>query len=325
MKHSWLIPPALAGERLDKALARVATDAGHPLSRIKARALIDQGAVYLDGKRVRVTSRTVSPGGRLEATLDPAPAPAARFDLTPEHILFEDDTLIAVHKPPHLPTQATAENARDTLLAAVERFLARRDGRQPYVALHHRLDRDTTGVLLLAKHPDANAGLAAAFRERLAVKTYLAFTLPPPAHLHAWEAREALLTEPFRRGKRQTVHADGEEAHTSFVCLERAEQAALIQAQPHTGRMHQLRVHLAFYGAPLLGDPLYGGPIRLDDLPLPRVALHAAALALPHPLTGQPLILRAPLPDDLRDLAARLHLTPPEEPAPARDAPGDPR
>jgi 23S rRNA pseudouridine1911/1915/1917 synthase len=306
-KLSLKATEAHRGMRLDHVLAEwLPTALGRPVSRALARKLIVAGAVYLNGKRVRIASKELLAGAKVEAWIDEAklesggPARDRAFTLGPERVLFEDEWLIVVDKPPGLPTQPTLDEARDNLFAAVKRFLAAR-APHPYVALHHRLDRDTSGVIALAKHVDANAGLARAFAGREARKTYVALTGPgrePPREVRDFLGK---LPGAGKRARFGAVRSGGDPAHTEFSVLERLARGFYLEARPLTGRTHQIRVHLAGVGLPILGDELYGGAGGA-----PRLMLHARRLELPHPVTGEMLAVESAVPGDFSEMLARL-------------------
>jgi 23S rRNA pseudouridine1911/1915/1917 synthase len=257
----------------------------------RVRALVAAGAVRLNGEVVRSAGRPVRAGQlvdaalRLELLRSRATGTDRRFRLTPRAILYRDDVLVAVDKPPGLPTHATADLSRPSLVGHVAEHL--RGAEAAYVAVHQRLDRDTSGVVLLATDPRANEGLARAFAGRQVEKTYLALT-----------ARPSPL--PPRR-QRVVVPLGAKPAETELVVREVLEGALLVEARPLTGRKHQVRAHLAHAGMPILGDPVYG-----DGRRAPRLMLHALRLALPHPLTGRPLVVESPLPPDFEAVLARL-------------------
>lgn len=232
--------------------------------------------------------------------------------MTHPGLLYRDPWIIAVDKPSGLPSQATRDPQRDHLVAAVRRLLEAEPEaapiRQGAPWLHHRLDVETSGALVLAVHPDANAGLTRAFRDRLAQKEYRAVVarpapgaLPPP-----------LLEQPLRkerhRGRDRMVvtRSGGRSARTRVRALAPADgPLLLLELTPETGRMHQLRAHLAHAGFPILGDRLYGDalPRGLRSL-APRLMLHALRLTLPHPVTGQDLAVEAPLPPEFESVLA---------------------
>ena len=221
---------------------------------------------------------------------DAAPPPA--FVFTADRILFEDDWLIVVNKPAGLPTQPTLDARRASVHSTLEAFLRQRDGGTPYLGLHHRLDRDTSGLVLFTRDPRANKGTSALFAGKAVRKTYHALAVGGASAPDAWEV-ENYLGEVGREGKASrfgAVRSGGDPARTSFRILERLPGALLIEASPHTGRTHQIRVHLAEGGHAILGDPFYGGPSQVrirggSAVAIPRVMLHAAALEFVHPVT----------------------------------------
>jgi len=220
-------------------------------------------------------------------------------------ILFEDDWLIVVDKPAGLPSQPTLDPSRPNAEALLRDYLRQRDAAEPTLALQHRLDKDTSGVLLFTRDPRANAGAGALFSEKTAQKRYLALALSGAGCPEAWEVKNYL--GPIGRVKKAVrfgaVRSGGDAALTTFRVLERIGAALLVEACPRTGRTHQIRVHLSGCGHPILGDALYDGP---EQLPLPgggrlfapRVLLHAESLEFRHPITQQELRITSPLPED---------------------------
>lgn len=309
-------------QRLDRFLAdEVPRQTAHELSRRQIRRLIDQGAVYVDRKRVRIASKALLPGAVVEIHLAaPTAFPGGAGDrrkvpvesLGEERVIYEDDDLIAVDKPSGLPSQATLTDATDHLLVRVAALLAGREGRRaPYLALHHRLDRGTSGVVLLAKGQRVNAALARAFQERTVEKVYNALVVTK-TQLPDGEWRVENRLAPRRAGGRramQAVDGGGKAAVTVFCRLDTWPVAdeekwlGWVEACPKTGRTHQIRVHLADAGWPVLGDRLYGQ--RSAFASGSRLMLHACRLELRHPLDGRPLRLESPLPNDFRALLAR--------------------
>ena len=275
-----------------------------PMARV--RALVASGGVRVDGDVVRAPGRPLRRGEHVEALLDPEElrARAVRvdrpFELTADRVLFLDDALIAIDKPPGLPTHATADPSRPSLVGHVERFLESR-GLQATLAVHQRLDRDTSGVVIFGLDPRANEGLARAFAERLAEKRYLALTAPPREPVPP-RFRVSAAIGPTTAGQ-PSVRVGGpgaRAAETDVIVREHLDGALLVEARPLTGRRHQVRVHLAHAGVPILGDELYG---RADPR-VPRLMLHAWRLALTHPITGEPLRLEAPIPADFATVLA---------------------
>lgn len=234
---------------------------------------------------------------------------------TPSRILFEDEWLIAVDKPAGLPTQPTLDPSRPSVLSVLKSYMQKRDGREPYLGLHHRLDRDTSGVVLFTKNPKANAGVGALFADKTAQKTYQALAVLGTGFPATWEVKNYLgiVGRVGKASKFGAVRSGGDPAHTTFLELERYHDVALIEAMPHTGRTHQIRVHLTECGHPILGDEFYAGPmvVRLASgaqLRLLRVMLHAASLAFRHPMTNAELTIACPLPEDFARSVEQLRV-----------------
>ena len=226
-------------------------------------------------------------------------------------MIFEDDHVLALAKPPGLSSQGGRGQVHtlDELLWA----FAKRD--KPRPRLIHRLDRDTSGVILTAKTKPAAAFLGKAMMGRRVKKTYLALVAgaPEPASgaIDAALRRDESGREAFMRVC-PPDHPDAETALSRYRTLAAAPGAALVELRPDTGRMHQLRVHLASIGRPICGDSRYGGALTLAGGAVPRLMLHAAALAFPHPAGGR-TELYAPPPADFADVAARAGLALPAE------------
>ncbi|MDQ2859613.1 MAG: RluA family pseudouridine synthase [Pseudomonadota bacterium] len=225
-------------------------------------------------------------------------------------VIFEDEHVLALNKPAGLSSQGgrIAANTLDDLLAA----FARSNGKRP--RLVHRLDRDTSGVILTAKTQPAAAFLGKAMMARRIKKTYLAIVAPGAPEPTAGVVETALRRHEEGRQAYVRVspseHPDAQSASTRYRTLAVTDIAALVELAPSTGRMHQLRVHLASIGRPIAGDARYGGALVLAGAPVPRVMLHAAALSFPHPAGGEKRIV-APPPGDFSDLLARLGLAGP--------------
>ena len=221
-------------------------------------------------------------------------------------VIHQDAEILGLNKPPGLSSQGGRGQVHtlDELLYA----FAKPSGVRP--RLIHRLDRDTSGVILTARSQPAAAFLGKAMMGRKFKKTYLALVAAPP------EPPEGVIDKPLRRveaGREaymqvcDAAHPDAEAAVSRYRTLSVGQGAALVELEPETGRMHQLRVHLAAIGRPILGDPRYGGALTLAGGPVPRLMLHAAALEFPHP-AGGPFRLEAPTPDDFAEVAARAGL-----------------
>lgn len=220
-------------------------------------------------------------------------------------VIYEDDELIAFNKPSGLSSQAgrTPGPTLDDLLAA----FARASGNRP--RLIHRLDRDTSGVILTARTKPAAGFLGKAMMGRRIHKTYLALVAPGAPHprqgaIDAFLRREEIGREAYSRIS-PADHPDAEQARTLYRTVGEGEGAALLELRPQTGRMHQIRVHLASIDRPIIGDVRYGGALVVAGEAAPRLMLHAAVLEFPHPAGGSRRI-EAPLPADFQRLAAAL-------------------
>jgi RluA family pseudouridine synthase len=310
---NWRVAPAQAGLRLVDVLSSWLGEAlGGPVPMARVRALVAAGGVRVNGEVARGAGQPVRTGQRVEALVRPellrprATASDRPFHLTSRAILFRDGALLAVDKPPGLPTHATADPSRPSLVGHVERFL-REAGAGSYVAVHQRLDRDTSGVVLFAIDPRANEGLARAFSGRAVEKTYVALTArPATVPRRGLRVSVPLAAAGPGRGRRVAVGGEGAlPAESEIVVLEVLADALLVEARPLTGRKHQVRAHLAHAGMPILGDPVYGDAGGRA----PRLMLHARRLTLSHPLTGQPLTIESPLPADFEAVLARLRST----------------
>jgi 23S rRNA pseudouridine1911/1915/1917 synthase len=287
------VPAAAEGERLDQLLAV-------PLgSRAQAQRAIDEGRVTVDGVARPKRHRVVA-GERVEVT--PAPvreAPSAAE--VPYAIAHEDAHLLVVDKPAGVVVHPAPGHRGATLSEALAGRAA--GGEDPARAgIVHRLDRDTSGLLVVAKDEQTHRALQAAIRERTVRREYLALVEGCPP------ARSGTIDAPVGRDRRvrtrmSTDTDEPREARTHFM-LERAfADAALLRVVLETGRTHQIRVHLLAIGHPVAGDPDYGTPGRFG---LARQFLHAARLAFEHPVTGEPIDVRSPLPPELADVLARL-------------------
>jgi 23S rRNA pseudouridine1911/1915/1917 synthase len=288
------VPANAQGTRLDRFLAE-------PLgSRARAQALIDAERVRVDG-RVRPKSYVVAPGEVVEAwPEDEATELVAQSGDVPFSIAYQDDSLLIVDKPPGVVVHPARGHWTGTLAQAVAAHGA--DGGDPWRAgIVHRLDRDTSGLLVVAKNEDVHRALKAELAARKLRREYLALVEGRPP------ARTGTVDAPIGRHRRDRKLMsidtdDGREARTHFE-LERVLPAAtLVRVVLETGRTHQIRVHMAAIGHPVCGDPQYGTSGLYG---LKRQFLHAARLAFEHPVSGEPLDISSPLPDDLVAALAR--------------------
>ncbi len=286
---------APAGERLDVAIAQALS-----LSRTYAKDLIDDGYVTLDGRPIGKPATKLS-GDELVSVLIP---PARPHLVEPEdvdlHVIYQDDDLAAIDKPPGMTAHPTATLRTGTVVNAL---LGRMDlskersmdpGDDAYrPGIVHRLDKDTSGVMVIAKHDEAHRELSAAFKKRLTEKAYVAIavgSLPEEMHVDAPIGRH-----PVDRQRMTVGGSNAKTASTIVRVLARVPGFVLVRALPHSGRTHQIRVHLAHLGAPILGDVVYGRPSAV----IGRQALHAQRLSLPHPRDHQAITFQAQVPMDM--------------------------
>ncbi len=303
-KFSYTVTKEHTGARLDKFLAQV-TASDLDLSRRKLRELIDQGSVYLNNKCVRRLGLVLKLGAVITLYYEgPTPevktivTPLAR--LTPEMILFEDDDLLVVNKPPGLPSQATLDRSRPHLYQAVQDYVRQTSERSDYVGMHQRLDKETSGVIFFTKNQEVNKFMADQVSNHRIKKTYLALahrSLQSPLE-KTWEVRNHLKKFKGPPMRVKSAASGGDYARTQFSVLEEFSEAVLLQAEPHTGRMHQIRVHLAEAGMPIWGDPAYADT-HVRKL-APRLLLHAWKLELQLPRSLEMRTFEAPWPDDLK-------------------------
>jgi len=309
--HALTLPPQSAGLRFDQALARALPQ----YSRARLKEWIEAGAVQVDGRPLRPKDKVL--GGeqvRLEAHLSVHSEVAA--EAMPLELVYQDRALLVIDKPAGLVVHPGAGNAAHTLqnaLLALDPKLAL----VPRAGLVHRLDKDTSGLLVVARTPEAHTALVAALAARAITREYLAIC-------SGVMTGGGTIDEPIGRHRtqrtRMAVRADGRPSVTHYRVVRRFAAHTLVRVQLETGRTHQIRVHLAHAGFPLVGDPVYGGRRRLPaGCPpaltaalnaFPRQALHAASLKLAHPLSGKPMAWEAPLPADMQSLLAVLESGP---------------
>lgn len=279
------------GIRLDRWLAQHAGG----LSRSRIQALIAQGLVEVNGRPAEPSYR-VRPGDRILVSIPP-PQPLALVPRPlPLRILYEDQDMLVVDKPPGMPVHPGPGHREDTLVNAL---LARvRDlsgiGGVLRPGIVHRLDKDTSGLLLVAKNDVFHQALAQQIKERRLQKGYLALVwgVPYPSEGEI----DAPIARSPRDRKRMAVVPGGRPAITRYRVLRSFPDCALVEVSPETGRTHQVRVHLQAIGHPLVGDPLYS---RRKTPLLRRQFLHAHTLRFAHPRTGEEMVFQSPLPPDL--------------------------
>lgn len=335
--HEFEVDGETAGQRLDKALARLADGAGLALSRSRLASLVGEGALTIDGTVTQTTGRKVRAGQVLGLRV-PVPAdPVPQAEAIPLNIVHEDDDLLVVNKAAGMVVHPAPGSETGTLVNAL---LAHCGGNLPGIGgerrpgIVHRIDKDTSGLLVVAKSEPAMAGLSALFAAHDIDRRYQALVWGAPdradprlgavagvSFTREGEARvETEIARHPQDRKRMAVVAEGRRAVTYIRTLERFGApkvfAGLVECRLETGRTHQIRVHAAHIGHGLIGDPTYGRPRALPGhlqqnltktlSDFPRQALHAAVLGFEHPISGDLLHFSAELPEDMHILLMSL-------------------
>jgi 23S rRNA pseudouridine1911/1915/1917 synthase len=293
-------------ERLDRIITAELPRQGVAVSRTEVQRLIEDGFVAVDGRPATKPALRLPGPASVVVRLPPAAPSANQPEAIPLDIIFENDDLLVVNKPAGMVVHPAAGHYAGTLVNAVLGHDPDLEGvgdeQRPGIV--HRLDKDTSGLIVVAKNDPAHRELQRQFKERLVEKTYLALLDGrPPTDVGRIEA--AIGRDPRQR-KRMAIVPDqrGRAAVTEFRVTAHYPAHALVEARPLTGRTHQIRLHFAYLKCPIVGDTVYGR--RLPTLPLRRHFLHAARLSLCLPGTGQPLTLEAPLPPDLQRVLQSL-------------------
>ena len=315
MPTAFTVPAEDSGKRLDQFLAAQLPD----VSRVRVQQMIKQGQVRVNGAEERASLRLR--GGEQVEVLGAAQPPPLRAvaEEIPLDIVYEDDDLAVVNKPAgmmvHVGAGATEdERNRGTLVNALLHHFAELSGvgGELRPGIVHRLDRGTSGLIVVAKNDGTHRKLAGAFAARQVSKTYIAL-------VHGWlredhgTLRDSISRDRVRRTRMTTRREGGRTAVTHYKRLRRIDSAygkfTLLEVKIETGRTHQIRVHMAALGHPVVGDTLYGAPREIKGDPaiaLGRNFLHAAAIEFKHPRTGEPLVFERPLPRELHEFLAGI-------------------
>jgi len=325
------LPNSTPKIRLDDYLSSwLPTILGTPIPKSKVRTLLASGAVYVNRHRNKIASTDIFGGAVLEVyydekklALNPHSTTGSSPLLKNDHVLFEDEWIILINKPAGIPTQPTIDPGRPNLFDLTKQLLKQRDGfRSPkevrvqqenYLGLHHRLDRDTSGIMMFTKHEAANKGVADLFAEHRIQKTYQCLVWRTPSapqyqvdegfEVKNYLGRISAKNENARYG---AVSSNGDPALTNFRVIELFRDVYWLEARPKTGRTHQIRVHTSEMGLPILGDPQYFPMSVTPMVSVPRLLLHAQRLEFDHPVSHQPLKIEAPIPDDFLAVLGKL-------------------
>ena len=280
----------LSGLRIDQAVAGLFKD----ISRERAKKFIAVGAVWLNSVRTQIVSRTVQSGDTVTVYVGRRGVDRY-YEIDPANILYRDEWLIFYRKEPGLPTQGVVCDNYNNIFAGLQRHLKEKHN-AAYLGMHQRLDLDTSGVVLFTLSPKVNRSIHYQFKDHRVRKVYRALVAGNPGF-----AEKRIDNFIYRHDGRYRCSdsGPGKQAITLFRLLAAYDSRSLLEAQPETGRTHQLRLQLAHLGHPILGDRLYGGAQAKGPA---RTMLHAVSLTIIHPVTKRELTVEAPLFDDMLQL-----------------------
>lgn len=312
--HTAVVPEDLAGARLDKALATLLPE----MSRTRLKALMQDGLVTKDGTPVTDPSIKVKEGQVFEVQVPEAEEPIPKPENIPLNILFEDNDLIVIDKPAGLVVHPAPGNYSGTLVNALLHHcgdsLSGIGGvKRPGIV--HRLDKDTSGVMVVAKNDTSHHRLSKQFAKHSLTRKYKAVVTGTPTPL-AGRIETMIARHPVNRKKMAVSDKKGKEAVTHYQVVEVMPWTSIVECTLETGRTHQVRVHMAHIGHPLIGDPLYsrgrvpkplkGKPAETALKNFPRQALHAFFLSFTHPVTKEIKTFQSPMPSDMQALVKAL-------------------
>jgi len=302
------VPGDLAGDRLDQALVRLLPQ--HSRSRLQG--WVRSGFITVNDSVVRRCNHRLSGGEKLEVTAaarqaidESTQANSALAEDIPLSIIYADESIMVINKPAGLITHQGAGNWCGTLQNALLHHAPELSA-VPRAGIVHRLDKDTSGLLVIARTPEAQTNLVRQLQARTVSRKYLAVAC---GSVRLDGKVEAPIARHPRQRTRMALRLGGKPALTHYRVVQRFANATLLECTLDTGRTHQIRVHLASIGHPLLGDRLYGGRLKLSTVSFNRQALHAWRLALAHPQSGESMCWQAAPPEDFASLLAKLGAT----------------
>lgn len=310
-RFKLLVKGSMVSKRLDLAIL----DGNTGLSRRRIRSIIDVGGAYVNKKRVRVASRKVNHGDVIELEYNPRVSPnkAPKLEIIDSDIVFENETMLAFNKPPGLPSQATRAQAVFHVTKLLEDFITKRDGLKPNLHLVHRLDKETSGVILIAKNKAALNQLSDQFRDRSIKKCYHALVYGL-CKKDEFEVKCRLSSIQPQTGVVKVSSKSGKDSWTKFRVLDRFDELKLTRMEclPITGRSHQIRVHLCNENLPIIGDKVYGHaqavklPDELKALSTRHHFLHCRSMTFVLPGTDRSVQVKAPYPEAFKSFYEKL-------------------
>lgn len=311
-RYQSRVPGSVQKVRLDEYLQQwLSTAMEEGISKTKIRNLIVSGSVYVNRHRNKIPTTPLYSGAVIEVYYNEEQLTLGKVKwdqtrLKADAVVYEDEWLIVINKPAGLPTQPTVDASRPNLYDLMKRFLDDREKKtDEYVGLHHRLDKDTSGIVLFTKKQEANFGVSKLFSEHQIQKTYQCLSWISPES-HKVEDGKVFNVDNFlgkisaknENSKYGLVRSGGDHAITDFKVIETFRDVAWLEARPKTGRTHQIRIHCQSEGLPILGDPIYFPEGIAPFLVVPRLMLHAYSISFPHPITKLPIQIECPLPED---------------------------
>ncbi len=299
-EYAWHIGTESAGERLDKVVASYHAN----WSRVQVQDWIKRGLVKVD-KKVRKGNYRVKIGEMIEIFVPPVEAQDIKPEPMKLDILYEDRDVIVVNKPRGMVVHPGAGNFSGTLLnglMAHTRNLSKIGG-QTRLGIVHRIDKDTSGLLMVAKNDIAHRALVEQLKEHSVERKYVAIVHGVIPHQHG-TIEAPIGRDPKQRQRMAVVEQNGKDAVTHFTVLERFQNATLVECRLETGRTHQIRVHMKYIGFPLIGDPIYGP--KKKKYSFEGQALHAKVLGFTHPRTGERIRKEADPPEEFQQLLEKL-------------------
>ncbi|MBI1978305.1 MAG: RluA family pseudouridine synthase [Candidatus Omnitrophica bacterium] len=298
-KKVYIVPPETASVRLDQYLAKELTEL---FSRTKIKELIEAGKVTLNERAVKPHTQ-INPGDQIQLDYEPEPVELTRAEDIPIDVVYEDEDILVVNKPPGMVVHPGAGNPKGTLVNALlhhsKSLSSLGDAIRPGIV--HRLDKDTSGIMVIAKNDSAHRFLGEQFKKHHVNRCY--WVVVKGVVQHDEMRSEEPLGRSLTNRKKVVIRADiGKHSITNFRVLKRYENATLVEARPETGRTHQIRVHLRALGYPVFGDLVYGVISPFIE----RQALHAKELGFTHPRTKKKVLFTSDLPQDMKFLLEHL-------------------